>query len=258
MSWNAVGITPDNSVRRPVLRHADLLVVTLALASVSVFVTTEHALGYRLGSGAVDRAPDAVLLLVTAGEVVPLALRSRRSLPALSAVLVAFLAGQGLGYPPHAASLAVSIAAYRLSRAHDTRVTAGGLVVSAVLWCATAAVAPGWVLQSADLVLFALVVVAPAAVGRMTRTTASSRVRRVSAPPVPGAVELPSSSLGALSPREREVLYLLGQGMTNAEIADALTVGRETVKSHVSRILAKLGLRDRTAAAIFAHRSGVG
>jgi len=58
--------------------------------------------------------------------------------------------------------------------------------------------------------------------------------------------------LGQLTPRETDVLKGLAQGRSNREIARALSVSEETVKSHVSSILAKLGLADRTQAAIFA------
>ena len=57
-----------------------------------------------------------------------------------------------------------------------------------------------------------------------------------------------------LTPRESGVLEGVAQGRSNREIARALTVSGETVKSHVSSILAKLGLADRTQAAIFALR----
>jgi DNA-binding NarL/FixJ family response regulator len=57
--------------------------------------------------------------------------------------------------------------------------------------------------------------------------------------------------LDQLSPREREVLAALARGHTNRQIARALSIGEETVKAHVSSVLAKLGLADRTQAAIF-------
>jgi NarL family two-component system response regulator LiaR len=57
-----------------------------------------------------------------------------------------------------------------------------------------------------------------------------------------------------LTPRERQVLALLGEGRSNREIARALVVTEKTVKTHVSNILAKLGLADRTQAAIYAVR----
>ncbi|MEZ7755803.1 response regulator transcription factor [Microbacterium paraoxydans] len=69
--------------------------------------------------------------------------------------------------------------------------------------------------------------------------------------------EVDDAGYRSLTEREREVFVAIGRGLTNAEIAAALYVGESTVKTHVGRILAKLGARDRIHAVILAHRLGL-
>ncbi|CAM5523533.1 DNA-binding response regulator [Streptomyces avidinii] len=73
-----------------------------------------------------------------------------------------------------------------------------------------------------------------------------------------GAPRAPSRArIDELTDRETEVLSLVAQGMSNAEIARHLILAEQTVKTHVGRILVKLGLRDRTQAAVFAYETGL-
>ncbi|AXG82194.1 response regulator [Streptomyces paludis] len=94
-------------------------------------------------------------------------------------------------------------------------------------------------------------VVAP----RLTRRLLDAYAHRVLAPPGAPAAEDPR--LKALSDREREVLLAIGQGRTNAEIAEDLVLTESTVKKHVGRILAKIGARDRIQAVITAYDTGL-
>ena len=73
----------------------------------------------------------------------------------------------------------------------------------------------------------------------------------------PTPVQAAATTLEPLTPREREVLTLVGRGLSNAEIADALVLSPATAKTHVARVFAKLGARDRAQLVITAYESGL-
>jgi DNA-binding NarL/FixJ family response regulator len=85
----------------------------------------------------------------------------------------------------------------------------------------------------------------------ITRGVIDEFVRR------PRTANSPPAALNELTPREREVLGLLSRGLSNPEICETLTISEATAKTHVARILQKLGLRDRVQAVIFAYENGL-
>jgi len=86
----------------------------------------------------------------------------------------------------------------------------------------------------------------------------AARLVATLAPPPTSPPATTESPLAGLTEREREVLRLVSTGATNREIADILVIGQATVKSHISNILGRLGLRDRVQAAMYARDHGLG
>ncbi|GGZ01675.1 response regulator [Streptomyces poonensis] len=94
---------------------------------------------------------------------------------------------------------------------------------------------------------------APSITRRLVERHASSAGRTA-----PGSTSLTvHRDLAVLTPREREVLTLMGRGLSNAELAQELTLSEATVKTHVARIFAKLTLRDRAQAVVLAYETGL-
>ena len=116
--------------------------------------------------------------------------------------------------------------------------------------------ASGFVLKDASAQALAEAVRVVAAGDAMLAPSVTRRLLGAFArlgPPGPPA----HTGAGQLTGRETEVLTLVARGLSNAEIAGRLVVAEQTVKTHVGRILAKLGLRDRTQAAVFAYEAGL-
>ena len=87
--------------------------------------------------------------------------------------------------------------------------------------------------------------------------TVTRRLLERFADSLPGEAPPPPAELAALTPREREILELVAAGLSNAEIAERLVLGETTVKTHVSSVLRKLGLRVRVQAVVFAYEAGL-
>lgn len=102
---------------------------------------------------------------------------------------------------------------------------------------------------------------APEVTRRVIERYATASGGRTSAPPEPSSRPAPTppdwAAAEALTDRERDVLRLVAQALSNAEIARELYIGEATVKTHVSNVLQKLGARDRVHAAVLAHQHGL-
>jgi DNA-binding NarL/FixJ family response regulator len=109
-------------------------------------------------------------------------------------------------------------------------------------------VTPEYLVAAVRLVRAGDALLAPAITRRLVERFAASGTRRASTV---------HRDLAALTPRELEVLRRLAGGLSNAELARALGVSEATVKTHVTRILSKLGLRDRAQAVVAAYESGL-
>ncbi|MGL5816360.1 MAG: helix-turn-helix domain-containing protein [Phycicoccus sp.] len=202
----------------------------------------------------------AAVLVVT--QVAPLLVRRRWPVLAAAAALLTFLAPNVIQTPPLPSNFAVLAAGYALGR-HLRRhlVLPVALVGAAVVVGFVIAVQPvrstlGPLFTLALLVILAVPVVIGVQVRRVVADRDDLRRQVAESPPAtpPHSASTPLVDWPSLSSREREVLELLAGGLSNAEIATRLRISHETVKSHVARILAKTGARDRTQAAILAVR----
>ncbi|MBI3953533.1 MAG: response regulator transcription factor [Chloroflexi bacterium] len=117
--------------------------------------------------------------------------------------------------------------------------------------------AAGYLLKDASQELILQAVRAVTSGGSLVEGNLLQRaLEHLGRPEAPGQGEL-RAKLAALSQREQEVLRLLTEGLTNKEVAKALVISEETAKKHVQNLIAKLGVSDRTAAAVMAARAGI-
>jgi DNA-binding NarL/FixJ family response regulator len=118
--------------------------------------------------------------------------------------------------------------------------------------------ASGFALKSRPLEeLLAAIRVVAGGEALLAPSVTSRLVARFAKEPEPGAFDQPSRELGDLTAREREVLAAIARGLSNTEIAQRLHLSMPTVKTHIGRILAKLGARDRAQLVIAAYESGL-
>ncbi|WP_308346477.1 response regulator transcription factor [Streptomyces sp. ISL-66] len=113
-------------------------------------------------------------------------------------------------------------------------------------------VTPEYLANAVRLVDTGDALLAPSITRRLVERCASAAAAR-GGPSAPA----PHPDLDALTPREREVLTLMGHGLSNAELAREFTLSEATVKTHVARIFAKLALRDRAQAVVLAYETGL-
>jgi DNA-binding NarL/FixJ family response regulator len=112
-------------------------------------------------------------------------------------------------------------------------------------------VAPSDLVSAVRVVASGDAVVAPRVTQRLLETYVRSLAPAQTAPAVP------DKRLEDLTPREREVLEAVAEGLSNAELAKRFFLSEATVKTHVRRILMKLGLRDRVQAVVYAYENGI-
>jgi DNA-binding NarL/FixJ family response regulator len=209
---------------------------------ISVLIVDDHPVvrrGLRVllevqdGIEVAGEAGDGAAALDLAAELAPDVILLDLKLPGLDgiAVLAELRARAGAAGPRPARVLVLTSATEPASASLAIRSGASGVVYKDV--------DPDALVRAIRSVHDGHLLLAPEAAGSLVR---------------PGGAWSPEAGLDALTSREREVLAEIAKGRSNREIARALTVSEKTVKAHVSAVLAKLGVQDRTQAALVAVR----
>jgi DNA-binding CsgD family transcriptional regulator len=200
--------------------------------------------------------PPVLRVALALAELAALWWIGRWPLIALAGATAAFLAGQAWAWPATTADLSFLAALVVVGARTPRRVAAGGAggATVALAGFMVASQAPTEVAAvPVSLVVAGVIVAVPTLAGVAYRRA----VTRATRPAPAGALLRGTQRDATLTARERMILAMVAEGLTNAAIATELTIGRETVKTHVSNIIAKLGARDRTHAVSIAHRRGL-
>jgi len=202
--------------------------------------------------------PAVLYVILAAAQVLPLWWIGRRPVLALAATSVAFLVTQAFSFSATTADLAifVGLATVGALARPRTAIASASVVAGAIAVLMVVAQAPGQPGAIVEALFPAAVIVAvPTLIGLSFQgLRPRARAGPMAPDPPPAGTEPPRLGLTA---RELTILDMVAEGLTNNEIAVKLSIGRETVKTHVGNILAKLGARDRTHAVTVAYRNGL-
>jgi len=204
--------------------------------------------------------PTLLFLVLSVVQLGPLWWIGRWPLPLLTVIGVAFLVAQAFAWPATSADLSVFVALAAVGARVRPRTALATAVVATVVLAGfmVAAQAPAHPELIVEAIVPAAVLMGVPVLAGVTYQQLRRRPDAATPPasdPPTAALVRPMSDAAGLTARELMILRMVAEGLTNTEIAAELRIGRETVKTHVGNILAKLGARDRTHAVTVAYRT---